>query len=69
MIIIYTYLERNYPNTLEELALYIKQPGFSTALRRFVYAQRHPNYKDFTPKLPEFSSKISVSHSAVASFY
>ena len=69
MIIIYTYLERNYPNTLEELALYIKQPGFPTALRRFVYAQRHPNYEDFPPELPEFSSKISVFHSAVASFY
>ena len=61
--------ERNYPNTLEKLARIIKQPGFPTALRRFVYSQRHPDYEDFPPELPEFSSKISVFHSAVASFY
>jgi hypothetical protein len=61
--------EANYLSTLNALAIYIEQPGFPTALRRFVYAQRHPNYEEFPPILPEFSSKISVFHSAVASFY
>ena len=61
--------EHGYPKTLEALAVYIKQPGFPTALWRFVYAQRHPGYKDFPQYLPEFSSKITVFHSAMASFY
>jgi hypothetical protein len=39
------------------------------ALRQFVYAQRHPGFEEFPPTLPEFSSKITVTHSAVASFY
>lgn len=56
---------------LEELALYINQPGFPAALQQFIYAQRHPDYEDFPPQseLPEVSSKISVYHSATASFY
>jgi hypothetical protein len=31
--------------------------------------QCHPDYEEFSPILPEFSSKISVFHSAAASFY
>ncbi|KIL57451.1 hypothetical protein M378DRAFT_188432 [Amanita muscaria Koide BX008] len=58
-----------YPKFLSNLAKYIEQPGFPTALRRFVFAQRHPTSDGFPPILPEFSSKISVFHSAIASFY
>jgi hypothetical protein len=61
--------ERNYPRKLDALARYINQPGFPTALRQFVYAQRHPNYEDFPVVLPEFSSNIWVFHSAIACFY
>ncbi|KAI0289302.1 hypothetical protein BC826DRAFT_1092819 [Russula brevipes] len=61
--------ERSYPNTLDALAAFIKQPGFPTALRQFVYARRHPAYEDFPLCLPEFSSRITIFHSAVASFY
>ena len=39
------------------------------ALRHFIFTQRHPESKEFPCVLPEFSSKISVFHSAVASFY
>ncbi|KAI9442800.1 hypothetical protein F5148DRAFT_963657, partial [Russula earlei] len=61
--------ERNYPTTLDVLAIFIKQPSFLMALRQFVYMQRHLNYDDFPSEFPEFSSRISVFHSAVASFY
>jgi hypothetical protein len=61
--------EQNYPNILNALAVYIRQPGFPAALQRFVYTQCHPGYEDFPPILPEFLSKISVFHSATASFY
>ena len=40
------------------------------ALRKFIYAQRHPDYdSDFPLSLPEFTSQIHVFHSAEASFY
>ncbi|KAG5220588.1 C2H2-type domain-containing protein [Salix suchowensis] len=59
----------NYPRTLQELASHINQPGFPMALRCFVYAQHHPNYKNFPLILPEFTSHILVFHSAIALFY
>jgi hypothetical protein len=62
-------LALQYPKSLDALAAYIKQPGFSMVLRRFIFTQRHPEYKGYPHVLPEFSSKISVFHSAVASFY
>jgi hypothetical protein len=62
-------LAPHYPKSLSSLAKYIKQPGFPIALRRFVFAQRHPTFDSFPPVLPEFSSKLSVFQSAIASFY
>ena len=39
------------------------------ALCHFVFTQHHPESKELPHILPEFSSKISVFHSAVALFY
>lgn len=51
--------------------MYIKQPEFPLALRRFLHFQVHPD-SDILPDLvncPAFEGKISVFHSAVARFY
>jgi hypothetical protein len=62
-------LEYSYPQDLPGLAIYIRQPSFPAALRRFVYQQRHPDAEALPDILPQFSSKINVFHSAVATFY
>ena len=49
--------------------MFIKQSGFSVALRRFLFHQRHPNTLNTPTNLPEFSSRIRVFHSAIATFY
>ncbi|KAF5379427.1 hypothetical protein D9615_006625 [Tricholomella constricta] len=66
--------ESGYPRYLQPLARHIDQPHFPEALRRFLWAQLHPDTNisaDLVPlnECPPFHGRISVYHSAVAHFY
>lgn len=64
-------LERKYPNRLHKLAIYIKEPEFPLALKKFLYGRRHPNREvpdDIDVRI-NFTGKIQVFHSAIARFY
>jgi hypothetical protein len=65
---------RGYPNSIEALAVHIKQPQFPDVLRRFLYSQVNPDTEllpDDIPleQCPDFMGRISVYHSAVARFF
>ncbi|KJA15337.1 hypothetical protein HYPSUDRAFT_149256 [Hypholoma sublateritium FD-334 SS-4] len=63
--------ERKYPNRLHKLAIYIKEPEFPLALKKFLYGRRHPNREvpdDIDVRI-NFTGKIQVFHSAIARFY
>lgn len=65
---------RRYPRSLEALAVHIDQPQLPTLARRFLFDQVNKN-ADITSDdvdledCPEIMGKISVFHSAVASFF
>jgi hypothetical protein len=66
-------LERDYPCTLDALSAHIQQASLPGLLRRFLYDQIHPD-SVFSPDIalddcPQFYSRISVFHSAVARFH
>lgn len=65
---------QKYPRKVHELALQIDQPDLPNHIRRFLFNQRHPN--DLFPTQDEdmslstfFEDKISVFHSAIATYY
>ncbi|KAF8815595.1 hypothetical protein BYT27DRAFT_7079551, partial [Phlegmacium glaucopus] len=63
---------RNYPRYLEDLAVHIQQPRLTELTRRFLFEQLHPNTSADGVELedcPKITSKISVFHSAVATFF
>jgi hypothetical protein len=64
-------LEPNYPQDLEALAVYIKQPRFPLALRQFIYSLENPDSEPppAIDSCPPFKSKLNVYHSAIAIFY
>lgn len=65
---------RRYPRSLEALAVHIDQPQLPTLARRFLFDQINKN-ADITSDdveledYPAIEGKISVFHSAVASFF
>lgn len=66
--------ERNYPRYLQDLAQHINQPQLVELTRRFLYDQLHANDGTSSSDIPLQqcpypTSKISVFHSAVATFY
>jgi hypothetical protein len=68
------FTARGYPNSIEALAVHIKQPQFPELLRCFLYNQLNPG-ADISPddiplhRCPVFNGQISVYHSAVARFF
>ena len=67
-------LVRKYPRYLEDLALHIEHPQLTELTRRFLFDQLHPNSEVLSNDIelelcPEITSKISVFHSAVATFF
>ncbi|KAF8876420.1 hypothetical protein BD779DRAFT_1613320 [Infundibulicybe gibba] len=63
---------RNYPRTLDALANHINQPHLPELTRRFLFGQLNPDLISNDIELddcPVITSKISVFHSAVASFF
>jgi hypothetical protein len=64
-------LERKYPNRLRKLAIYIREPEFPLALKKFLYGRRHPNREvpDNVDACVDFTGRIQVFHSAIARFY
>lgn len=63
--------EFKYPNRLHPLAKYIKEGGFPSAFKEFLYSRRHPNREipDGIEDRVSFTGKIHVYHSAIARFY
>ena len=58
------------PRDLETLADHHNQPDLPWLTRQFVFEQLHPDADPYNPHLhPTISSKISVFHSAMATFY
>jgi hypothetical protein len=65
---------RRYPRSLEALAVHIDQPQLPTLARRFLFDQLNRNAEITSDNVdledcPEIQGKISVFHSAVASFF
>ena len=74
MLMVFIWLERNYPCTLEALSAHIQQPSLPGLLRRFLYDQIHPDGLISSADIaldgcPQFYGRISVFHSAIARFY
>ena len=63
--------EPRYPQCLDELASYIKQPQFSVALHRFLYFVDSPSETQIPDCFVQqkFEGKIRVHYSATATFY
>ena len=63
--------EPRYPQRLNELASYIKQPQFSAALHRFLYFVDSPSETQIPDCFVQqkFEGKIRVHYSATATFY
>ena len=62
------------PQYLEDLALHIEHPQLTELTCRFLFDQLHPNSEVSSNNIklelcPEITSKISVFHSAVATFF
>ena len=58
------------PRDLEILANHYDQPNLPWLTRQFVFEQLHPDTDPYNPHLhPTISGKISVFHSAMATFY
>jgi hypothetical protein len=64
-------VEPGYPQDLQMLAVYIKQPSFLLAFRQFLYSLDHPDLEPppAANDCPPFKGKMNVHHSAVALFH
>ena len=67
-------LVRRYPRYLNDLALHIGHPQLTELARRFLFDQLHPNSEVSSTDVElelcsEITGKISVFHSAVATFF
>ena len=65
---------RKYPRKAHELALQINQPFLPKLIRLFLYGQRHPDapvptWDQDISLSTNFDDRISVFHSAVATYY
>jgi len=63
--------ESGYPRHLEALTAHICQPGFPSALGKFVYFLDHPDGTDIPPGFvyTQYEGLIKVYHSAIATYY
>jgi hypothetical protein len=69
-----SFIARNYPQRLEDLAHHINLPSLTKLSHQFLYDQLHPGGNLTSNNInlddcPKIHSKISVFHSAVATFY
>lgn len=70
------WLARQYPHTLDKLAVYIGQPRLEEYIRRFLHDQFHPDVEvcgmdiqlDLCPAIPH-QLRIKVFHSATSTYY
>lgn len=65
---------RHYPRELRELSHYLHEPDFEALTRQFLFDQLNPHADIKSSDLPvhqypHIGSKISVFHSAIATFY
>jgi hypothetical protein len=64
-------IEPRYPRNLYQLAAFIFQPSFPSALHRFLFVLDHPDDQPPAEEedLPSFEGEIRTYHSAVATYY